>query len=188
MQKGFVMRKPVRLISTTMVLLLSLLVGGWSQSDTLAQEASPPAGEDMGTGVTFEFLGAAGGVQVPNPADLVAVRFGVDAGSVLPLDERDPTGGLLVVETGSLTVTVEEIWWLTRAEGLDDRLAAAEASGDFATVTEEVSAGEETTLEEGDVAWIPGSVNGEIRNSGEERAEGFIFLVGPSLMAGTPTP
>jgi hypothetical protein len=55
---------------------------------------------------------------------------------------------------------------------------------------EEVAMGEEAVLETGDVAWVPGSVSGEIRNDGQEPAEGIVFLVGPtgSMSEATPAP
>ena len=183
------MRTIVRIVSVATVLVLGLLVGSMSHGDTSAQEATVPAeGTDMEGGVSFELLGLASGVELASPADLVAVRFSIEPAGVLPLEESDPTGGLLVVESGSFTVTVEDSWWVTRAEGRSDRLASAEATGDFSAVTEEITADEETTLEAGDVAWVPGGVNGEIRNDGEEPAEGLVFLVAPSMMEGTPTP
>jgi hypothetical protein len=61
---------------------------------------------------------------------------------------------------------------------------------DFQAAQEEVAMGEEGTLAAGDVAYIPGSVSGEVRNDGQERAEGLLFLVGPpeAMMEATPTP
>jgi len=50
--------------------------------------------------------------------------------------------------------------------------------------------GEDATLEAGDVAYIPGSVNGEIRNDGDEPAVGLAVILAPGGMLGmgTPTP
>jgi hypothetical protein len=69
-------------------------------------------------------------------------------------------------------------------------MEAAGEEADFAAAMEEVAMGEEVVLEAGDVAWIPGSVSGEIRNDGQEPAEGIVFLVGPpeAMSAATPAP
>jgi hypothetical protein len=46
------------------------------------------------------------------------------------------------------------------------------------------------TLGAGDAAFIPGSINGEIRNESDEPAVALVVLVGPAqMMTGTtPTP
>ena len=49
----------------------------------------------------------------------------------------------------------------------------------MASVIEAVSAGQEMTIAAGDVAYIPGSVAGELRNDGQEPAVGLIFLIAP---------
>jgi hypothetical protein len=187
-----VMRQFARLATMVTVLSLSLLSGSWFQSSVQAQESTPPAeGEDMVEGVTFELLGLESGVSVPSPADLIAVRISIGPGAALPLEESDPTGGMLLVESGAPTIVIGDAWRITRAAGLTDRLAAAETTGDFASISEEIAADAETTLDVGDVAYVPGGVTGEIRNAGGEPAVMYVILLSPTMMGGmegTPAP
>jgi hypothetical protein len=119
----------------------------------------------------------------------VATRFTIDPGSTLPLQANDPTGGMLVVESGTFTVRLQTDW----AESCKGQMASAftttEATGVFSPSGEPVARGDEVTMAAGD-AYIPGSINGEIRNDGTEPAIGLVMLVGPtSAMTGrTPTP
>ena len=56
---------------------------------------------------------------------------------------------------------------------------APEGEGDMDSAIEAVSAGQEVTIAAGDVAYIPGSVSGELRNDGQEPAVGLIVLIAP---------
>jgi quercetin dioxygenase-like cupin family protein len=120
-------------------------------------------------------LGLAPGVTLPSPADLTAARAGFDPGAGFPLEASDPEGAFVVVESGALTVRVEEVTW-TIARG--------------AGSSEEVALGEEATLAAGDSAYVPGGVSGEVRNNGQEHAEALVFLVSPSgaMAEATPQP
>jgi hypothetical protein len=145
----------------------------------------------MAEGVTFEFLGLESGVDIPSPVDLIAVSISIAPGEALPLEESDPTGGMLVVESGSPTIVIGNAWRVTRSAGLSERMATVEATGDFTSLTEEIDADAETTLEVGDVAFVPGGVNGEIRNDGDEPAVMYVVLLSPTMMGGmegTPAP
>jgi quercetin dioxygenase-like cupin family protein len=183
------MRRFSVLLSIIAVLLLGF-VALHAQSVALAQEATPAA--DMAPeGASFEPLGFAQGVTLPSPADLLVARFRLDAGASFPLDPSDPTNTLVVVESGALTVRVDEIaWTVTRGAALSEVMAAPEGEGDFASVMEEVAMGAEATIAAGDVAYIPGSVNGEVRNEGQEVAEALLFVVGPpeAMLSATPEP
>jgi hypothetical protein len=79
---------------------------------------------------------------------------------------------------------------VTRGATLGDVLAAAEETGDFSAILETYDVGEVIKLEAGDAIFIPGSVNGEIRNEERVRAEGLAFLVSPSgmMMPAAATP
>jgi hypothetical protein len=187
-RRRIVMRRIAIFLSVVAVTLLGL-VGIGAQSRVIAQEATPGAEEMMPAGVTFEPVAYAPGVDVPSPADLLLARFSVEPGSSLPLLESDPTGGLLLVESGTFTVTVEKEITISRGAGMSAAMATAEAGGEPAAPQEIVAAGEEFTLAEGDAAWIPGSVNGEIRNDGDSSASGLVFLVSPQggmMMEATP--
>ena len=166
------MRRFCVFLSVVVVMLLGIVIMGVRPS-AVAQEATP-AGQEMG-GLTFEPMGFAQGVTLPSPADLTAARAGFEPGAGFPFEASDPEGAFVVVESGALTVRVEEVTWtISRGAGS----------------SEEVALGEEATLEAGDSAYVPGGVTGEVRNNGQERAEALVFLVSPSgAMAGaTPQP
>jgi hypothetical protein len=98
---------------------------------------------------------------------------------------------MLIVESGSPTIVIDDTWRVTRSAGLTERLATVEATGDFASLAEEIAIDAETTLEVGDVAFVPGGVNGEIRNDGDEPAVLYVVLLSPTMtggMEGTPAP
>jgi quercetin dioxygenase-like cupin family protein len=182
------MRRVGLIVSVVAVVLLGMLALH-AQPIANAQEATP-SGEEM-AGAMFEPLGFATGVDLPSPADMLVSRFSIEPGTGFPLEASDPTGGMLVVESGAFTVRVEETaLTVNRGEALRAAMESAGENADFSAAMEEVAMGEETVLETGDVVWIPGGVTGEIRNDGQETAEGIVFLVGPagSMSAATPTP
>jgi quercetin dioxygenase-like cupin family protein len=180
------MRLRSRLLSCGSVVFLGLLLALGSGA-VRAQEATPGAGPPAQEGVTFTPLGVAPGVTLPSPADLIVVRIAIDPGAVSPFDANDPTGGMLVVESGTFTVRVQEMaWTITRGAKLQEAMATPQ--GDMAGAMESVAMGQEATLSAGDVAYIPGSVNGEVRNDGQEPAVGLVFLVAPGGMTGEAPP
>lgn len=149
-----------------------------------AQDASPTGGPPPEEGVTFTPLGFAVGITLPTPADLLAVRIDLEPGAVTTFNPNDPTSSLLVMESGEITIRVDELAWsISRGDAFQQALATPE-SGDMAGIFEAVAMGEEATLNAGDVAYVPGSVNGEARNDGQEPASGTIFLVAPGGMLG----
>jgi quercetin dioxygenase-like cupin family protein len=182
------MRRFGLLVSVVAVVLLGMLAP-CAQPVAIAQEATPP-GEEM-AGETFEPLGFAFGVPLPSPADMFVARFSLAPGAAFPLEASDPTGGMVVVESGAFTVRVEETaWMINRGEALREAMAGADETTDLSGAMEQVAMGEEAVLEAGDVAWVPGSVSGEIRNDGQEPAAGIVFLVGPpaAMSEATPAP
>jgi len=80
-----------------------------------------------------------------------------------------------VFESGTFTAMVEAPWSLTRGDG------------EFGE-TEAIAVGDDAMLSAGDVAYIPGSVTGEIRNDGTEPATGLIFLIIPGALGGEAAP
>jgi quercetin dioxygenase-like cupin family protein len=177
---------------TVSLAVVVVLLGGLAlhaQPVAIAQEATP-AGVEIG-GVSFEPVTFATGIDLPSPGDLFVVRAALDPGAVVPIEERDPALGILLVESGTLTVQVEGPMTVTRGMGLGEAMATAEATGDLSTVVESVAAGQAVTLQAGDAVYIPANVAGEIRNEGKERAVRLAFLVLPrEVMTGeaTPTP
>ena len=157
------------------------------QPTAVAQEATP-AGVEIGD-VTFEPVALATDIDLPSPGDLFVARATLDPGGVVPIEESDPALGILLVESGTLTVKVEGPITVTRGAGLGEGMATAEATGDFSALLESVPAGQAVTLAAGDAAYIPAHVAGEIRNEGQEPAVRLAILVLPSeAMMGAATP
>ncbi len=182
------MRRFTVFVSVVAVMLVGI-VGLDPHPAAIAQEATPAAEEFMPEGITFEPVTFATGVDLMSPADVFVARIGLEAGSGFPIEDSDPSGGILLVESGTFTVQVEGPITVTRGAGLNEAMAAAEATGDFSALMETVADGEAVTLEAGDAAYIPGNVNGEIRNDGEEQAMGLAFLIAPAEgMMGEATP
>jgi len=166
------MRRLAVLLSVVGIVLFGT-IALHAPSVTRAQEATPPSNEMNMEGLTFEPIGAAQGVTLPSPADLGAARAGFDPGAGFPLEASDPEGAFVVVESGALTVRVEEMTWtITRGAG----------------ASEEVALGEEATLAAGDSAYVPGGVTGEVRNNGQGHAEALVFLVSPAGAMAEATP
>jgi quercetin dioxygenase-like cupin family protein len=141
-------------------------------------------------GVAFEPLAITSGLTLPSPADMITVRFTIEPGAVLPLEANDPTGGMLIVESGAFTVQLDVAWAVSGSGSLNAAIATAEATGTFTPSDEQIASGEEITLTAGDAAYIPGNVSGEIRNDGDEPAVGLVVLIGPTeaMTGATPTP
>ena len=184
--RGFIAGLAVAVVMLSGMVMVT--VGG--QSVTLAQEATPPSDEGMMSpeGVTFEPLTVVPGVSAADPMDLVLVRIGIDPGAALPSGEEDPDGGLILVESGTLTIRMETPLTISRAGSFLGAIATAEATGTFTPAGEELASGEEATLEAGDAVYVPAHVAGELRNDGPERAVVLgILFTGASEAEGTPT-
>ncbi len=184
------MRRFSVLLSVVAVVLLGIVALG-AQPRVFAQEATPAADDSMEEGLTFELLAFAAGVELTSPADLIVSRIGIEPGAGFPIEESDPTTGLLIVESGAFTVQVDGPWTVSRAGSFEGAMATAEATGVYAPIVEEITSGEEVTLEAGDAAFIPPSVNGEMRNDGDEPAVGLAFLIAPpdpTMTGATPAP
>ncbi len=166
----------MRWVSLLLSLMVVVLIGTLAlpaHPVAVAQEATPTAEEIVPEGVTFEPFGFVSGVTLPSPVDLTAAHTSFEPGASFSYEATDPQGAFVIVESGALTVRVEEIsWTITRGSG----------SG------EEIAPGEEATIEAGDSAYIPGGVTGEVRNNGQERAEALVFLVSPSDVMAVSTP
>ncbi len=177
-------------MSFATVMLLGLIALG-AHPRAVAQEATPSAEMSM-VGLTFTLIGVAPGVTLPGAADLEVARVGFDPGAGFPIDPGDPTGVLVIIESGTITAHVNErTWTISRGAALQQAMETAGAAPDLTAVLEEIAMGEEATLEVGDVAYVPGGVSGEVRNTGEVRAEALIVLAGPAGMTmgeATPAP
>ena len=120
------------------------------------------------------------GTVPPSPADMFVFRINLEPGGRLPSDPSDPSVGILIVESGALTLALEGSIDVTRGAGLIEAMATAEASGDPRGIVETFGAGDVVTLTAGDAAYVPGNLAGEIRNEGQELAVGLAFLIYPA--------
>jgi len=174
------MRRMILLLPIMMLMLLGFARIPGSPA-AFAQDATPAA-DDMGMeGLTFIPIGFAPGVALPGSVDLEVARVGFAPGAGFPFDASDPQGALVIVESGALTVSVEEqAWHISRGAALEQAMAESPMAPDMSAVLDEVAMGEEATLEAGDVAHIPGNRTGEVRNTGQEPAVALLVLIGPS--------
>ena len=177
-------------------IVVVMLLGGLAlraQPEAVAQDATPSADMSM-EGLTFTLLGVVPSATLPSPAEMQVARTGFDPGAGFPFDPNDPSGALVIIESGALTARVDEqSWTISRGGALQEAMSATDTAPDMSGVLEEIAPGEEATLEVGDVAYVPGGINGEVRNNGQEHAEALIVIVGPEgMMMGmseaTPAP
>ncbi len=165
------------------------IVGGAQTQDltpiatptTVAQEGTPPADEfELPEGVTFEGLafGLAEALP-PGPTGLGLFRFRLEPGARLDL-APDPSYFLVSIESGAITFRVSEPVRVTRAM---TGTPGAQTLGPDAPA-EEVSAGTDVTLEQGDAALFPPGAGGEARNDGQGSAVGLVMSVGPAEAEG----
>jgi hypothetical protein len=189
-REEFVMSRFRVQISILAVLLAGLLAAS-NAGITFAQEGTPPADEyAMPEGVTFEGL-AFGTVAVTpdGSADLGLYRSRLERGASVDL-EADAGYYLIYVESGAITFHVDTMASVTRAVA---GTPAAQAAGQ--TEPEEIAAGTEVVLNQGDAALFspnPGAAPGKVRNDGQEPVTVLVVEAQPAAGsmtgAGTPTP
>jgi quercetin dioxygenase-like cupin family protein len=184
------MRRFDELRSLIVVVLLGVMAVV-AQPVAVAQEASPAAGVFTEGGITFEPLAFATALALPSTGELTVSRISLEPGSVLPIEEGDPSYALGFVESGELTVVQNGPMMVTRAGALGEAVVASEEGESFAPATEEIAAGQEVTLGAGDAGLFPPNSSGEIRNDGDEPTMILVVFVGPPIpmgeAAGTPT-
>ena len=172
-------RLPLRSV-VLIVALMTLLAGLGSVA---AQDATPPSAPASGTPEAATFRGlAAGSIEVlaPSTANVVLGRIVLAPGSSVPFDPADPSALLVYVTSGEMTFRVEVPMSVARGT----RAGTPVASG-----PEEIEAGTEFTLRNGDSAIFPGAMTGEVRNDGTEEASALaVDIVHITEVVGTPTP
>jgi hypothetical protein len=145
----------------------------------LAQEATPAPGE-LPEGVTARTV-ASGSIEVtaPSTAFLSLGRLTLEPGAVITFDPTDPAGVLVYAASGELTFRVEA----------DTPVARRVDVGTPVPEPEQVPANTEFTLSEGDSAFFPPLLTGEVRNDGAEPASAWVVNVAHFTVAdATPTP
>ena len=141
-----------------------------------SQESTPEAG--TAEPAVFRAL-AAGSVEVlaPSTANVVLGRISLAPGTSIPFDPADASAILLYAATGELTFRV------------DVPMTVARAATGTPTPPEEVAADTEFVLRDGDSAFFPGAMGGEMRNDGAEEATAWVVDIAHLTEgAATPTP
>jgi quercetin dioxygenase-like cupin family protein len=164
-------------------LVFTLIASQGMNPSTSAQDATPPVDQQAGApeGVTLVTL-ASGTIDVlsPGTANIAFGRVRVAPGATVPFDPADPTVDLVYIGSGALTLRVDAPMSVARG---------AQAGTPAPTEPEEIAAGTEFTMSEGDSALFPPNVSGELRNDGEEDAVAWVTNVALFTNdAGTPTP
>ncbi len=139
-------------------MILGLVAGSWSVPGMSAQEET-----------TSDVLASVSDIDLPSPGRLTVFRIGLEPEAAIPMANEVPTTGLLIVESGELTVRSDAAMTVTRG-GM---------GGAGAPEMVEIAAGAEVTLAAGVSAVIPPNTGGEVRNDGQERAEALVILIGP---------
>src|SRR5215218_977356 len=143
------MRRFGLVLSVVAVFLLGM-VALRVQPVAIAQEATPSSDVQEPEGVTFEPLAITSGLTLPSPADMLAARFTIDPGAGFPLEASDPSGGMLIVESGTFTVRLDTAWAVSRSGSFSSSMATAEANGTFMSQDEQIASGDEVTMGAGD--------------------------------------
>ena len=175
------MRRLVSLGSVVVLIGLMVLIG--SRTPVTAQDATPDAAEaGVPEGISFE-LTSFGAVDTlpPSPAMVDLYRVTVEPGASASFSETDPSLGLHVVESGTLTIG------RFSAEVVVTRAASMATPG--AHAQEVVPVGTDATLGPGDTFVFPPFVAGEWRNDSAEPVVLTVVLIAPAgAGAATPTP
>ncbi len=169
-------------VALLITLVLAIVASQGMFPSTQAQDATPPT-EQAGApeGVSFVTL-ASGTIEVlsPGTANLVLGRIRLEPGATLPFDPTDPSVDLVYVSGGTLTFRVEADMAVARG---------ARAGTPAPAEPEDIPAGTEFTMSDGDSALFPPNASGEVRNDGDEDATAWVTNVALFTdTAATPTP
>ncbi len=167
-------------VSTSiLVVLLAGLFAGGGAGVSVAQEGTPPADEyAMPEGVTFD--GLAFGTVAVSPAGAVALglyRSRLEPGASVDL-AADAAYYLISVESGTITFHVDAPASVTRAVAGTPAVQTPNETG-----PEEIAAGTEVVLEQGDFALFspnPGAAPGQVRNDGQGPVTVLVVEAGPA--------
>jgi quercetin dioxygenase-like cupin family protein len=177
----------MRRILPMLALVVVLIIGsaGLNGSPAVrAQDATPAADDAAMGGLGFFLLGVAPGVMMPAIVDLQVARAEFEPGAGFPFDASDPVGVLVIMESGTLTMRVDEQpWYVSRGAALQEAMSSGEMEPDMTGVMVEIPAGTEGLVEAGDVAHVPGNLTGEVRNSSDQPATALLVLFDPGMMS-----
>ena len=155
-------------------------LAGVTGQQALAQEATPLAQGSAG-GITYVPLGYLPGAAMPEAVDMEVARGTLAPGAGFPFAADDPAAAMMIMESGEITATVEDAsWTISRGAAVAAVVTGTPAAAGTTEVVEIIEAGETATFSAGDVAYIPGSVTGELHNSGAEPAVALLVTYLPS--------
>jgi hypothetical protein len=157
-------------------ILLVLITSG----QTVAARDATPAASPALTGATgpeevVRFEPIAGGVaQIlpPAPATLQLFRIHLAPGGSFSEPDGDPGTGIILVESGALTLSVTRPATLTRASGAEETMTAST----------------EVALKPGDSVLGPSGAGGTFRNDGADETVVLVAAVRPLESAAAATP
>jgi quercetin dioxygenase-like cupin family protein len=177
-----VMRRILPMFVLVFVLLLGI-VGLHGSPAVRAQDATPASDDMSMEGLTFTLLGIAPSVSMSPTVDLQVARAEFEPGAGFPFDASDPVGVLVIIESGTLTMRVDEQpWHVSRGAALQQAMSGGEMEPDMTGVMVEIPAGTEGIVEAGDVAHVPGNLTGEVRNNSDQPASALLVLMDPGMM------
>jgi quercetin dioxygenase-like cupin family protein len=131
-------------------------------------------------GISYRPLGYFPAIALPESADTEIGRGTLEPGAGFEFGIDDPAAGLLIVESGELTVLVEDASWTVSRGAVVDAIVTGTSAPNGATdVVEVIDEGELATFSAGDIAFIPGNVTGELHNSGDEQAIALLITYTP---------
>lgn len=161
------MRWMLFLVSVVVLTITGLFGNALAPQGVRAQESTPAAEEGgLPQGITFDALAFGAVAELPAVPGFAVIERGTFApGAVLPGEPGDASSGaftFLYVESGSLTVEVDQAMSVTRGTAIADALT----TGAFPPAQEDVAAGTEVVLEAGDSVIFPPSSGGGFRNDG----------------------
>jgi quercetin dioxygenase-like cupin family protein len=173
--------------ASAVALLITLVFGFFASQgmnpSTSAQDATPPSDQQAGApeGVTFVTL-ASGTIDVlsPGTANIAFGRVRIAPGATVPFDPTDPSVDLVFIGSGTLTLQIDAPMSVARA---------AQSGTPAPSEPEDIAAGTEFTMNEGDSALFPPNASGELRNDSDVDAVAWVTNVALFTSdAGTPTP
>jgi hypothetical protein len=159
------MRRSLVLFTFVVCGLIALSLAAVSPHLVGAKTGTPAADEsDMPTGIGFEALAYGQVTALPTvPGFAILERLTMAPGASLSSDANAPGFALMYLESGTLTVRVDAPFAITRAA----TVASAVEAGTF-PMQEEIAAGSESSLAQGDSIVFPPLAAVELRNDGTE--------------------
>lgn len=155
-------------------------VTGLSGPHALAEDATPAA-QVSTQGITYQPLGLVPGVAMAEAVDMEIARATLAPDFGFPFSADDPAAAMMIMESGEITATVEDATWtISRGASVAAMLAGTPTANGVTDVVETIEPGETATFSAGDVAYIPGSAAGELRNLGDEPAVTLVITYLPA--------